>query len=274
LPCPFNPLHKAVGGKTFLPLEESQALKRANILLRALGILLLFLGDARTLPRVGAQALEKQIYLQVDKESAKQLANARRCLDAGQWEEAVKLLQTILDNKNDAFVKSTTQLDKLTGSPKWATARSEANHLIATSSEKCRLEYDRLYGLAAAQMLRRALRTEPADEKILNDLTNRYLHTEAGARAAALLGSQYTDREEPGLALISFRRLVEHSRLPALPSSDLYRGMRCFMEFGDRKNAQVLWEKLKVRASNGRLTIGSMTLRVEEVESELLRIKP
>src|SRR5688572_16509560 len=70
-----------------------------------------------------------RVRLPVDRQAKRKIDEARRLVEEEHWAEAARLLQSILDSKEDVFVK----VDRLRDGKKesqWASVRTEANRIL------------------------------------------------------------------------------------------------------------------------------------------------
>lgn len=121
---------------------------------------------------------------------------ARNALDEGDFSEAVRLIQIVLDAPTDSLVLENDA---------YRSAWDVADDLISGMSTSGRTTYERLSGPAAAEDLARGLQTGSAAD--LRRVVLRFRLTEAGQRACLTLARLALDRGEPRVAAIWSRRL-------------------------------------------------------------------
>src|SRR4029077_1983588 len=76
------------------------------------------------------------------------------------------------------------------------------------------------------------------------EVATRYLHTEAGAEAALLLGTRSLVRDEPLLAALYFGRLYDRRGAEKLPAWTLYKIAMSFYRSGDKDGGDEVWRQL------------------------------
>src|SRR5262245_17943956 len=110
------------------------------------------------------------------------------------WAVVVRLLQDLLDAREDHFVQ--VQGRGLFGpkAPRWVGARAEARRLLGTLPARGLVFYEVQSGPRARTLLARAKEETSGD--LLAEVARRYFHTRAGAEAADLLGTWHLDRGE------------------------------------------------------------------------------
>src|SRR5207245_529255 len=81
--------------------------------------------------------------------------------------------------------------------------------------------------------------------QIYADVALRFMHTDAGVEAAALLGAHHLDHGRYIMAALSFERLSERDGvLDKLPPLVLYKAALAFERAGDAKNRDRVWSAL------------------------------
>jgi outer membrane protein assembly factor BamB len=103
------------------------------------------------------------------------------------WGDAVKMLQTVLNEKEDRFLR-VAQPDP--ANPKkeitrWRGMKAEANDLIGVLPGKGLQVYEATYGADAREMLEKALKLK--DSTKIAEVALRYRHTKAGIEAVSIL---------------------------------------------------------------------------------------
>src|SRR5262249_33620206 len=83
----------------------------------------------------------------------------------------------------------------------------------------------------------------------------RYLYTEAGAKAAELLGTIALDRGDYAVAALRFERLFQSRGQDRLPPLTLFKAALAFHHAGDTRNEDRAWKVLAGKAE--RLTLGN-----------------
>jgi len=204
---------------------------------------------------------------------AQQVMNAARQLVLEQeWGQAVKALQSLLDTPNDGFVEvrreATTAGGKATS--QWVSMKSEANRLLGQMPPDGMQFYELQYGPPARQRLTEA--KERGDTTVLAEVATRYLHTEAGAEAALLLGTRSLLREEPLLAALYFGRLYDRRGADKLPPWTLYKIAMSFYRSGDKDGGDEVWRQLMRKIErDGGLTVDKQQVSIANLRTELDR---
>src|SRR5579883_2279065 len=112
---------------------------------------------------------------------------ARDCIHDKDWQDAIKTLQLLLNEKNDSFVKISERdpADPKKEITRWASAKSEANRLLGSMPAKGLEEYEKAVGAEARKLLDEAVKND--DRAKIADVAHRFRHTRAGAEANKLL---------------------------------------------------------------------------------------
>jgi outer membrane protein assembly factor BamB len=188
------------------------------------------------------------------------------------WSEAVRLLQSILDNANDVFVQVKRPLKYNPDKVRWVSAKTEANRLIGTMPQEGLETYEVEYGGRARSLLAEA--KKKADAHLLAEVAQRYFHTRAGAEATDLLGSYSLDRGQPMEAALRYRRLFQRTNPEDLAPITLFKAALAFHRAGDSAyaaEAAQAWKILADKVGRDGLTLGDDTLSLTDLRRELDR---
>jgi outer membrane protein assembly factor BamB len=200
----------------------------------------------------------------------------RRKLDAAldylkvhSWGQAVRLLQGLLDSRDDSFLP---RPGRQRGGPRWASVHAEAERLLAAlppaGKDVYRLNYE-----GAADRLLRAARAG-ADRATLLEVARRFRHTRAGAQALEILGGHYLDRGQAALAAACYRRLLdEPGAEPAAPLL-LYQAALAFRGAADGDREAAAWAELGRQLRGGTLRQGGRNRTLEDLRHEADRLWP
>lgn len=186
------------------------------------------------------------VKLPVDPRAKRRLDEAQRRIAAQDWTNAIRLLQSLLDSKEDVFLQDQ--------GARRISVRAEANRLLGSLPKEGKQFYEQEYGVTARGLLRKGQAT--GDPQIYAEVALRYLHTEAGAEAAALLGSYHLDQGQFIVASLCFDRLIERNGgLRNLTPLQLYRTALALERSGDQTRFDEVWavllSRLKENASPG-----------------------
>jgi outer membrane protein assembly factor BamB len=183
--------------------------------------------------QVEAQAADNQdentftssIKLPPDPRAKRKLDMAQQFIKSQDWTQAIKLLDSLLSAKEDTFLPGD-------GRARRQSVRAEANRLLGLLPKEGLQFYEQEYGVQARLLLNQGRLT--GDPQIYADVALRYLHTEAGAEAAALLGAYHLDEGQYGMAALCFQRLESRGGgLAALPPTVLFKAALAFERGGD-----------------------------------------
>ncbi len=139
-----------------------------------------------------------------DKRADDWMRKALAQIKAGQWKDALELLQKISELPDDTLFR--------TEAGTWVSVRTESQRLFGTAPLELLDEYRVQFGGLARQLLAEALHS--GDLAAYGRVAQRYFHTEAGYEAANRLGSLHFDRGEFPVAAHWFRALWQ-VRAPA-----------------------------------------------------------
>lgn len=140
------------------------------------------------------------VKLPIDPRSRRKIQEARRLVAQQEWSQAIRLLQSLLDSKEDSFLPDEAN-------KRHVSIRVEANRLLGALPKEGRQFYELEFGSQAKALLSRG--REEGNPELLAEVALRYQHTEAGAEAAALLGTYHLDQGQAIVAALCFERLLE-----------------------------------------------------------------
>ncbi|MER3414751.1 MAG: hypothetical protein C4297_00860 [Gemmataceae bacterium] len=198
-----------------------------------------------------APAFTERVQLPVNRQTERKLAEARRLVEERDWAQAVDLLQRILDEKEDVFMKDDRG--------RWVSIRAEANRLIGNLPKEGLDFYELQYGPRARVLLEQA--QVQGDIQTFADVAFRYRHTEAGVQATLLLGTYHLDRGQNVIAALCFERLLEQPRLvPQLTPATLFKAALAFARANDTRNRDRALQLLEARLKSDPLVLGNQRL--------------
>jgi outer membrane protein assembly factor BamB/tetratricopeptide (TPR) repeat protein len=210
------------------------------------------------------------ITLATDRAVGQRLLTARDYVKAESWLEAARLLQTILDAKEDVFVALPVKDREGRASTRWTSARSEAERLLGQLPKKGLEVYEFQFGPVAGRMLVPAL--EKNDGPLLLDVARRYSHTRAGQEALLRLATQHLDRGRAGQAALAFHRLLQSTDVTS--PATLFQAALAFQMAGDGQAVEQTWKRLVAAVGMGGLNLGQRRFSVDELRRELDRRRP
>lgn len=172
------------------------------------------------------RAFTSSVKLPLDPRAKRKIDLAKQYAKSQDWTQAIKLLQSLLDGKEDTF------LQEHEGKSRRPSVRAEANRLLGSLPKEGLQFYEQEYGAPARLLLKQGQAT--GDPQIYAEVALRYLHTEAGAEAAALLGAYHLDEGQYITAALCFERLQNRSGgLNSLSPLLLFKAALAFERSGD-----------------------------------------
>ena len=129
--------------------------------------------------------------------------------------------------------------------------------------------YQVQYGQAAEARLKEAL--EKNDSSILAEVAQRYLHTQAGGEATALLATYHLDRGSYLMAALCFERLLSRADAEKLSARSLFKAALAFKQAGDTVAADRIWKRIAEKAGRGELNFGKQKVTLDQLRAELNR---
>jgi outer membrane protein assembly factor BamB len=209
------------------------------------------------------------VTLPSDTRVRQKLEAARDYIKAREWDEAVRVLQDILDAKEDQFLPVTGP--DVEGKPTvYARGlRAETGRLLDALPPKGREAYNAVFGAKARALLKEAV--EKDDAQLLAQVVQRYRHTDAGAEAAERLGTYHLDRGNRDFAGRYFADLLGRPDAEDLPPLTLYKAAVACRLSGDKAHEEQAWKALAARAPDG-LTIGGHVYELDRLRADLARL--
>lgn len=169
----------------------------------------------------------------------------RECIIDGAWDQAVKALQGILDDKKDYYVQiSDTDATGRQSVQRWTSAKFEANNLIGSMKPDGLAAYELASGGKAKTMLDDAKKN--GDRELLAEVAQRYCHTLAGIEANEILATLYLARGQVFTAALRFEKLLQMDPERAkLSNLTLFKAALAFRRAGDTRNFDLTWARLE-----------------------------
>jgi outer membrane protein assembly factor BamB len=205
-----------------------------------------------------------------DTRTRQKLEAARDYVKSQEWELALRVLQDLLDAREDLFLPKNEAPVRGRATVYSQGLRDEALRLFAGLPPKAREIYNAVYGPRARSLLKEAV--ERDDVPMLLQVVQRYPYTEAGAEALERLGSLYLDRGERALAARCFTQLLGRPEAVRLSPLALYKAAVACRLVGDEAHEEQAWKALAARAADG-VTIGGQPVELDRLKAELARLR-
>jgi FOG: WD40-like repeat len=156
--------------------------------------------------RRGGQDLlhQKQVRDQIDQrplqrpEDHRRLEQARTLINQQKWNDAIELLQFLIEQDSDVFTITETR--------EFRSVQNDADQLLSELPPEGRRNYVNRFGIKAQQLLNEAMSLQ--DERQLLKTASLYFHTPAGRSALQILARTWEDRGEFGRAADAWLRLL------------------------------------------------------------------
>jgi outer membrane protein assembly factor BamB/tetratricopeptide (TPR) repeat protein len=204
------------------------------------------------------------ITFPTDRKAKSSLSLAEDFIKEQSWGEASRILQSLLESKEDVFVEV-----ERNGKPTRTSLWREANRLVGAMPPQGREFYELQYGARARTRLNDAkVRNDP---KALAEVALRYLHTDAGVEATNLLGSHYLDRGDYPMASVCFERLLSHEKADQLSPITLFKAALALRRSNQTADADRVWARFSAKADKGVL-VGSVNVPFSQFQREIERL--
>lgn len=184
------------------------------------------------------------------------------------WSDAVKVLQKILDEKEDFYVqvRERDPLDIKKEAVRWCSVKFEANNLIGSMEAEGLQTYEQTYGADAKAILDEAKKN--GDRELLVEVAQRFCHTKAGIEANEILATLFLARGQVFASALRFEKLLQ---MPAertkLSDLTLFKAALAFRQAGDAKNYEDTWERLEKSLDNRPLQIGDKQIPFAKIKA-------
>ncbi len=209
------------------------------------------------------------IQLPIDKAAQTKLHTAQEYIAEKRWNEAIKLLQSVVDQREDSFIHIDADPVTKTGE-RTCSSREEATRRIGALPAAGLEAYQIAYHEPAQRVLDQA--KERHEAQLLQDVVRRYRYTRPGAEALELLGAYALDRGEFDLAAVCYQRLLERTSRGG-PSKDLlFKAVLAFRFTGNTELEQQTTRQLAFEIGGGTFKIGKQTYTAEQVRAEIARL--
>ena len=207
------------------------------------------------------------VVLPSNRKASNQIKAAHEYITAQDWDNAVRLLQRVLDEPEDSLLESEGKDAQGNVTVLRSSARAEAERLLAGLPKQGLATYRvKVGGLALV-----ALAKARANPRLLDDVVRRYFLTDAGAEALAAAAFAELDRGHDEEAADRFRRLLRRPDLDELPPLTLFQAALAFHAAGDPAREDQAVQTLGRRLGPGGLTVGGQALSLDDVRKEVGR---
>jgi outer membrane protein assembly factor BamB len=223
-------------------------------------------GRAQPPPAEDVPHFSSFLSLPTAPEVGKRFDAARDYLQDREWAQAMRALQGLLDDPEDAFMPRARRGPGGGPALRWVSVRAEANRLLAAAPDKGVEFYETAYGPRARALLAEARARN--DRRLLGRVVRRYLHTRAGAEAAAWLGAYHLDRGRAGLAARYFEEALGSAANRKPEPRTLFLAALASHSSGDAAGAERAWARLAAEAPRG-VPIGDRTVPLAELAKRL-----
>lgn len=203
------------------------------------------------------------ITLPSDRQAKKRIEAAEDCIKDEDWGNAARLLQALLDAKEDVFLQVRRQDLNGRETVHWTSVRAEANRLIGSMPAHGLQFYELQFGPPAKALLAEA--RKKGDAQLLTEVAQRYFHTEAGAEATNLLGTLHLDRGRYLMAALCFERLLDRQAARDADPLLLFKAALAFRRAGEANRADRTFRQLSARVGREGLRLADQTASVSRL---------
>jgi hypothetical protein len=185
------------------------------------------------------------VTLTPDQRSGPQLMAAADYIADGDWKNALRLLQHLLDRQEDVLAAVKRQGPGGEASA-LVSVRGEAQRLLAALPEAGREFYEKTYGPDAADLLKQARLL--GDDRLLAEVARRYLFTASGLEAVQDLARAHYRAGHGLAAALRYEQQLPHRGVARWPAEDLYQAALALRRANRRPAAETIGKELLNRA--------------------------
>jgi outer membrane protein assembly factor BamB len=215
----------------------------------------------------GAGSSPDPVTLPTNRKTANQIKAAHEYIAAKDWDNAVKLLQRVLDESEDSLLETPSKDPQGKEIIRRISARAEAERLLATLPKPGLTAYRVKFGGLAVVALGKAR----ANPQLLDQVVRRYLLTDTGADALTSMGVTALDRGNVDEAADCFRRLLQRPDVDDLPPLTLFQAALAFHAANDAARENQVMQILGRRIGAAGLSVGGRSLSLDDVRKEIAR---
>jgi len=194
------------------------------------------------------------------------LEAARDYVKSKEWDQAVHILQDLLEAKEDLFLPPVALPPAGKPAVSARGVRAEAYRLLDTLPPKGLETYNAVFGAKASALLKDA--DDRDDLHLLTQVVQRYRHTAPGAEAAERLGTYHLDRGNRDLAARCFALLLGRPEAAKPAPLTLYKAAVAFRLAGDAARAEQAWKALADQVPDG-LAVGGQVRALDRLRADL-----
>jgi outer membrane protein assembly factor BamB/tetratricopeptide (TPR) repeat protein len=200
-----------------------------------------------------------------DPEMEDWIARARAAVERGEYAEAIKILQALIDKPDAGFVPTGP------GSRRFVPLRDAALRMLGTIPAEGLERYRRLYDPKARRKLQDAVKA--GDLRGIKTVADQYRFTRVGPEAIEAMGQWYFDRARFAQAARTWKQLL------ANPADDraalwLLKTTVAYHLAGDEKTARTLAKELREKFPDARATLAGREQNLTAALKTYLTITP
>lgn len=195
-----------------------------------------------------------------DRQLLRMLDSSRELLDRGRYSEAVGLLATILEAKDDYFFMAATRANEPDAGRQYRSLQNEARSVLSGMPPAAQEAYEVQFGAVARKLLDDAL-AERDIEQIFG-VQRRYFGSTAGYEATYLLG-YYSWSQGRLLEALRHFQTLHSSRAAARYEPELSLNLTmCWHWAGEPARAKEVLVELQKRFPRARFTVGGRSVEL------------
>jgi outer membrane protein assembly factor BamB len=220
---------------------------------------------------LSAQAVPESgsMFVRPDRQLLRMLDSSRELLDRGRYSEAVRLLATILETKDDYFFTAATQAVGPNAGHQYRSIKNEARSILSDMPPAAQEAYELQFGAVARQLLDDAV-AERDIERIF-EVQRRYFGSAAGYEATYLLGF-YSLNQGRFLAALRHLQTLHSSRAAARYEPELSLKLAvCWQSAGEPARAKEVLVELQKRFPRAQFAVGGQSVELFRSSDDALQ---
>jgi tetratricopeptide (TPR) repeat protein len=195
-----------------------------------------------------------------DRQSLGILDTSRELLDQGRYSEAVQLLVTILEAKDDYFFMAANQADEPNAGRQYQSLKNEARSVLSGMPPAAQQAYELRFGAVARQLLDDALAEGDLEQAL--EVQRRYFGSAAGYEAMYLLGCYALNQGRSLTAIRHFQTLQSSSAAARYEPELSLKLAICWQWAGEPTEAQAVLVELQKRIPRARFVVGGRSVEL------------
>lgn len=203
------------------------------------------------------------LHLPSNRTASRGLAMAAERIHEGQFSQAIRFLDRLLGDEEDAFA------DDQVGARHFAGLKAEARRMLGSLPKVARDDYVATYGATARNRLEAAIAAGDLSE--VQRIARQYFHTPAGYEASFILAMYERDMGRPLAASVLLQELIDTEQAVALLGPQLLlHAAITWRDAGQLDQARMALVRLKERFASAEIVVSGQRRALFSAEQDPL----